>query len=348
MSHRDKVLSRKTAPLTGDQAQSFTPIRPARRRSGNLLVNFSIGTRLTLGFIISALIAAVVTGTIGFQHTQTVDKQSGFYLNLLQGNTSLTTGAQFLQGIDSVTQNVVVLVSAHQVSQETLHTNLVSLQNLDNLYDSTLNSFVGSQLVSRHPDERALLGEANHAQQIHQQETLAASALRTWRVAHIVLGQFMNDVNSDQFVAASTLQQALVAPVTADALTSLRSLINFNKKLAGSVKDAANVEADNQLVTTIVSSVVTFMAILFIGWLIAGTLVRRLLSLRQVTQAVENGELARRVKVIGRDEIADVSASVNAMLDAIVSLLPKEIRQSPPRTPYPSARTVAQRRQSHE
>ena len=105
-------------------------------------MNLSIGMRLTLSFIISALIAAAVTGMIGFQHAQSLNKQSNFYLNLLQSNTNLTTGVQFLQEINSLTQNILVLANGQQALQETLHNNLRSLQNLDNLYSSTLNSFV--------------------------------------------------------------------------------------------------------------------------------------------------------------------------------------------------------------
>ncbi len=320
MSKRDNLLA-EAVLSSSNKVHSLPRIRPDRRRSGNLLMNFSIGTRLTLGFMISALIAAMVTGMIGFQHAQSLNKQSNFYLNLLQSNNNLTTGAQFLQAISSVTQNILALANAQQTSQETLQNNLHSLQNLDNLYNNTLNSFVADQLVSKHPDEKALLHEANHDQQIQQQETLAASALRTWHVAHMALGNFTSNVTDGHLDAAAILQQALLEPANADALTSLRSLVNFNKQLANSVKDAADVEASDQLVITLVSSVIAFLTILFIGWLISGTLVRRLLSLRQVTQAIERGEFTRRVKVIGRDEVADVSASVNAMLDAIANLV---------------------------
>ena len=321
MSQRDIAQSAEVVLPNSKKAYSLPPRRSERRRSGNFLINVSIGTRLTLSFIICALIAVMVTGTIGFQHAQSLNKQSDFYLNLLQGNTNLTTGEQFLQAINSVTQNILLLANAPQASQETLHNNLISLQNLDNLYDHTLNAFVADQLVSKHPDEKALLNEASHGQQIQQQETLAGSALRTWSVAHAALGQFMDDIAGGHFDAAATLQQALVEPANADALASLRSLVNFNKRLASSVKDAADVEASDQLITTIGSAVIAFVAILFIGWLISGTLVRRLLLLRQVTQAVESGALTRRVNVTGRDEIADVSASVNKMLDAIANLI---------------------------
>jgi HAMP domain-containing protein len=58
-----------------------------------------------------------------------------------------------------------------------------------------------------------------------------------------------------------------------------------------------------------------------IGWLIYGTLVGRLRRLRSVSLAVQRGQTDTRVAVDGRDEITDVSTSVNAMLDVIVGLL---------------------------
>src|SRR5439155_21736816 len=54
---------------------------------------------------------------------------------------------------------------------------------------------------------------------------------------------------------------------------------------------------------------------------ISNTIVKPLHQLRLVTQAIGSGQLDSRVMVSGRDEIADVSASVNGMLDTIVGLL---------------------------
>ena len=42
---------------------------------------------------------------------------------------------------------------------------------------------------------------------------------------------------------------------------------------------------------------------------------------------MEEGEIDARVRVVGRDELAEVSASVNAMLDTIVGLLEETRRQ---------------------
>src|SRR6266849_7266310 len=97
---------------TSEQPRIVQPAKavPARMRIGlkilssrDLLLSLPIGSRLTLGFLLAALIAALVTGLIGIQRSQTLSRQSDFYQQLLQTNTSLTTGENFLQLMDTET-----------------------------------------------------------------------------------------------------------------------------------------------------------------------------------------------------------------------------------------------------
>ena len=316
-----------SAPLTPPglpphaPAEQMLQIRARQRRDGNLLVNLSTGTRLTLSFILAALIAALVVGAIGFQRSQSLTNQSQFYQNLLRVNTNLTTGAQYLQLMRAETQSILTQLSSTQTSQETLNTEELALTNLSGRYNDTLTQYVENDQLMKHPKETALLLEANHGAQINQQMTLSSSALRTWRVYQSSTTQELAFIKNGQTAEAVHLEQFQVEPTNADALSALRALIQFDSKLATSVQDAANVEQQSQYISTIISSIIAFIAIVLIGWIISGTIVRRLNRLREVTKEVEQGQLNRRVKVIGRDEIADVSASVNAMLEAIVGLL---------------------------
>ena len=127
---------------------------------------------------------------------------------------------------------------------------------------------------------------------------------------------------------ASALLRAQVEPTNADAQSALRALIQFDGRIASSVSDAAVVEQQAQLIISLIAAVVAFACVGLVGWLISGTLVRRLRDLRQVTLAIEQGEVEQRVEVVGRDEIADVTASVNGMLDTIVGLLDVTRRQN--------------------
>ena len=307
--------------LSQPQTEPTLRIRSKRHRDGNLLINLSTGTRLTLSFLVAAFIAALVVGAIGIQRSQSLTNQSRFYQNLLQANTSLTTGAQYLQLMRAETQSILTQITSTQTSQETLNSEQNALVNLSKRYNDTLTSYITNDQLTKRPDETALLLEANHEAQINQQGTLSSSALRTWRVYQASVTQALAFIKKAQIAEALHLEQFQVEPTNADALSALRALIQFDSKLALSVQDAANVEQQSQFITTIISSIIAFIAILLIGWIISGTIVRRLNLLREVTQAVEQGQLNRRVIVVGRDEIADVSASVNGMLEAIVGLL---------------------------
>jgi hypothetical protein len=67
--------------------------RHARRHS--LLLDLPIAWRLTLGFLLAALIAAAASGLSGVLRAQSLATQAAFYQRLLEANTSLTTGANF-------------------------------------------------------------------------------------------------------------------------------------------------------------------------------------------------------------------------------------------------------------
>src|SRR5947199_10421927 len=104
--------------------------------SRDLLLSLPIGSRLTLGFLLAALIAALVAGLIGVQRSQSLSRQSDFYQQLLKTNTSLTTGKNFLQLMDTQTHTLLDDATAIQPSQETLSLDRAAIKNLSGRYDT--------------------------------------------------------------------------------------------------------------------------------------------------------------------------------------------------------------------
>lgn len=172
-----------------------------------------------------------------------------------------------------------------------------------------------------------MLNEENHVSQVTQQNTLVGSTLRTWALYRTAQLRIMQDILVSNLMEAQTLEQAQGEPTNADAQSALRALTQFDGRLASSIQDASNVEQQNQLITTIIAAIIACLLIGIVGWLISNTLVQRLQVLRRVSRMVEKGQLDSRISVIGRDEIADVSLSINSMLDTIVGLLEETRRQ---------------------
>ncbi|HEV2236225.1 MAG TPA: hypothetical protein VGR57_06135, partial [Ktedonobacterales bacterium] len=73
----------------------------ARRPRRTVLLNLPLVWRLTIGFLFAALIAAAASGLSGLQRAQELSRESSFYEALLRSNTSLTTGNNFLQLMDT-------------------------------------------------------------------------------------------------------------------------------------------------------------------------------------------------------------------------------------------------------
>lgn len=317
------------------QAQMQPPgaqirIKPAAPRftRSNLALDVPIAVRLTLGFLLAAVIASFAAGIAGIQRAQTLTNESTFYQSLLLSNTSLSTGDSFLQLMDTELHLKNLLdASAPNPSTESLKNDQTAIDGLEQRYDSILTNYTKTDLLSTHPDRVALLTEAGHAKQVGQQTTLASSVIRTWQVYRAAQDQVLQDIANGDANGAATLERAQGEPTHADAVSALRALTQFDRRLANSVRDAGAVEQRNQLLTTIIAAVLAFVGVGLVGIFISDTLVRRLRQLRRVTQDVEAGQLESRVDVIGRDEIGSVSASVNGMLDAIVTLLEETRRQ---------------------
>lgn len=246
---------------------------------------------------------------------------------LLQWNTNLSTGNNLVQLMNTEVHQTLLDASVPNPSRETLASDQAAVASLASRYEAILASFVQAGLLSTHPDEVSLLSEANHGGEVAQQQTLTSSALRTWHVYRSAQQAVMQDIAAVDPDGANVLERAQGEPTNADTLSALRTLIQFDGRIASSVHDVAAVEQQYQLISALVAAVLAFLAIGVVGWVISNTLVRRLLALQSVTQAVEQGQMETRVQVAGRDEIAEVSDSVNGMLDTIVGLLDVAQRQ---------------------
>ncbi|WP_201389533.1 HAMP domain-containing protein [Ktedonobacter sp. SOSP1-52] len=316
------------ANLSQTPSNTTIHIRPRMRGGRTLVLDMPIGQRLAIGFLLAAVIAALVAGLVGAQRSASLGRQSEFYQDLLRTNTSLTTGANFLQLMNTETATLISDAGAASPSKETIKQDETALRGLITRYDTTLKNYVGQDLVSKHPTQVAMLEEASNGGQVHQQETLAASAQRTWLVYKASLEQVLSSVDAHNLTEAANFERVQAEPTNGDALSALRALIQLNQRLSNSINIAAGVEEQQQLLTTIIGSILAFIAIALVGWFISGTIVQRLKQLLRVTQSVEGGDISARVDVVGRDEISSVSASTNAMLDAIVALLEETQRQN--------------------
>lgn len=319
-----------TALADADVAWSTgAPAVPSRRlpRTGrrNLVFDLPIAWRLTLGFLLAALLAALAAGVVGVERSQSLSRESAFYQTLLRNNTDLNAGDSYLQLMRLETQQIIDQIGSPSASTETLSAEEASIPRLEASFNAILENYVQHELLT--PDQIALLDEGGYTNQAQEQSALASSVQRTWRASQTAQDAVLSDITHNQISAAEDLYRLQGQPTNEDTQSALRGLILFNGSLADGVRAAADVEDHNQLVTTIVAALMVFVTIGVVGWLISETLVRRLGGLRRVTQDIERGDLGSRVAVVGRDEIAQVSTSVNGMLDTIVGLLEETRRQ---------------------
>lgn len=282
------------------------------------LLHFSTGQRLTLGFLTAALIASMVIGGLGLQHTDSFEKQSNFYQNLVEADTTLPTATNVLV-LMNIEMHMTLSDAQIGHSKETLLDDQKAVRGLAARYNTIFVSYEMHHLIYQHADQVDFLEQAGHAEQVTQQRVLVDSAIRTWRVYNYAQTEVLQDINIGNIAKAQELERLQGEPTHDDALSALNSLFQFSTHLTTSVQDSTKVQEQEQFFMTLAGVIFAFIGIFLAGSLITHTFVRRLNQLRSVTQSVQQGNLDARLAVIGHDEIADVSASVNAMLETMVS-----------------------------
>src|SRR5262249_23678407 len=128
----------------------------------NLLLNLPIAWRLSLGFLLAALIAALATGFSGIQRAESLNREADFYQSLLASNTSLNNGASFLQLMNAKTQSTLVDAAAAAPSVETLRQDQDAINQLVALYNGVTTDYLKKYTLDRHPEQIAVLQETGH------------------------------------------------------------------------------------------------------------------------------------------------------------------------------------------
>ncbi len=326
MNSADQQLIKPVPPhlrsqsFSGSGGSIADPARKPLPPGYHLLLGWPIARRLVLGFLTAAVIAAAVSSITGIERANTLQNQAQFYRGLVDSNTQLTKGDGFLQ-LMNTGLNQAVTASVQSGTSSGSSQTIQNVQGLASSYDTILTNYAQHNLIDENPDQEALINEANSNDLIIKQRTLASSALRTWQTYRDAQNSIISDLENNNLNAAQQFNNNLATPTHNDALSALRALIQSEGDLADSVLAIEGVEERNQLIITLVGAFIAFIAVGIVGWFISGTIVPRLQDLRNVVQSVEDGRFDSRVFVTGKDEIAQVGASVNTMLNTIVGLL---------------------------
>ena len=142
--------------------------------------------------------------------------------------------------------------ASHQQGQVKLDSK--AIQGLESNYDTLLNDYIKKDLLIYHSDQAQLFDTAGYpGQDTQQQQILADSTLRTWKLYHQTQDQIVQYLQNNRYNDAQTLKQTQGDVTYSDALSSLRQLIQFNGRLVTYVQGATAIQEQNALITTVIA-----------------------------------------------------------------------------------------------
>ncbi|MGH2496047.1 MAG: diguanylate cyclase [Ktedonobacteraceae bacterium] len=307
-------------------AQDAIIRRRGKRGGFHPLLKMQIAPRLGLAFLIPLFMAILAMSNVAWQDQQLQSRETIFYQSLVQANTILHNEIDDFAQLRSNLLGMLSDAGKPGTSLQTLTEDSNAIALYSRNMDAALNNYLQHDLFDRYPDLTALFTQSGHGPLVEQQRIYTDQVMSTWHNYLATQQLILNYLNEGNNAQANSAQQEFSEHEYADSIGSLLRLLQFNRSLIPAANDAIRIEQSGSLWTTLIAGLCILLGIAIVGWLVFTTLVKRLQHLRRVVKTIEDGNIEARLDVVGRDEIARVSGSINDMLDTIVGLL-EETRQ---------------------
>ncbi len=321
-------MSVSTQHLSQPSAVVQDGIAQQRRERGGFhpLLKMQIAPRLGLAFLIPLLMAVLVMSNVAWQNQQLQTREKTFYDFLIQGNILLHSVIDNFDQLRSSMLGMLNDAAKPGTSLQALSEDSNAITIYTGNVDVALNNYLQQDLIGNYPDLTDLFAQTGHSSLVKKQQGYASQVISTWHTYIVTQQLMLNYLNQGNITQANFVEQNLSEHEYADSMGSLLQLLQFNRGLTIAVNDAIRVEQSGSLWTTAIAGLSILLGIAIVAWLVFATLVQRLQRLRRVVKSIEGGNIDARLDVVGSDEIARVSSSINDMLDTIVGLL-DETRQ---------------------
>lgn len=296
-----------------------------RRMRLMFMSNWAIARRLTLSFLLAALIAGAAAGLAGLTHAQALGTEAQLYRQILTANQYLDLADNNLLLMDPTLHNAIQDAQSNLTNDLTIAKQ--SLQLMESQFNTALQHYATEDLFTHQPDARQVLSDAGQANLLIEQAQFFASEQRTWQFYQAAQDQVLADIAAGNVNTAVNFEHLQGEPTHSDALSALNSLLQFNKQMAGAVQTGIGQEDQLSTLFSVLAAILAFIAVLIVGWLVSRSIIRPINNLHQLTQTVAKGQFNSRAQVLSADEIGSVTSAVNGMLDTIVGLLYKTREQ---------------------
>lgn len=309
------------------QKNNLTSPQPSGRENRRYsLLTIPIARRVTFGFLLPTLLAALALAGSAFESRQLLLHVSTLYQHLTHAYTTLNADVATLDQMHSNLLGALNDANHVAVLPQTLEEDQNILHQLENTFASTLDSY-NQDVLSEYGELSALFTKTGHQSQIEQQAQLMKQVRHDWQDYQLLQENVLSRLAQKESRTLlgqdlNTLEQAY-----ATTKTDLLNLITFNDALVPSIHDAIQLDETELLILLVLTGLSVVLAICIVGLLVFKTVVGRLHKVRATITSIEGGQIERRLPVEGRDEIASLSDSVNSMLDRIVGLLDETTRQ---------------------
>jgi len=291
------------------------------------ITNIQISRRLLLAFLFAAVIPGIVISLLGFTFIREQNVRSqAVQININASKSTSVVNSHLLRMhilLNTVyqkqyenNQNVTSAQTRESVSQ---------LQDEENSFGAAIQHFQQDYQINNAPamrDVRTILISKDSNTQLPGQQHDALSQVNTLWLAY----KSSQDYAQDAIIKKVPGEQANVLLIKANndymqLEVAWGKITNITDEISYKVAEIGPTQTNPFAFATLIAFLSTVLVVTIIGYVVYRTITQPLHQLAILTRRIAKGETDARAQIVGNDEISLVAASMNTMLDNIVSLI---------------------------
>ncbi|MBA2679280.1 MAG: HAMP domain-containing protein [Ktedonobacteraceae bacterium] len=291
------------------------------------ITNIQISRRLLLAFLLAAVIPGIVISLLGFAFIGEQNARSRAVQTNIHASKSASTMNSYLLSMNMLLNALYqkLYKNGQNSTPAQIQESTTQLQNQENNFDTAIQNFEQEYQITTAPNMRSvystLMSNNSKTPLPDQQQDALNQVNASWSIYKDEQVRVREAIARK---APGEQVRTLLLKANTDCIQleiAWNRVSTISEEISEGVTQVGPTQTNLFVLATITAFLSTLLIVTIVGYIIYRTITQPLHQLAMLTTRIAKGEIHARADVAGNDEIYQVAASINSMLDSILSLI---------------------------
>ena len=289
------------------------------------ITNIQISRRLLLAFLFAAVIPGIVISLLGFTFVREQNIRSQAVQININASKSTSVVNSYLLKMHILLNTAYQRQYGNNQNIAQTQESISQLQDAEKNFDVAVQNFQQDYQINSAPTMRdvhtILISKDSNTLLPGQQHDALSQVNNLWQAYKDSQAQTQDAIAKK---VPGQQADALLIKANNDYMqleVAWGKITNITDEISYKVAEIGPTQTNPFALATLIAFLSTVLVVTVIGYIVYRTITQPLHQLAILTKRIARGETDARAHIIGNDEISLVAASMNTMLDNIVSLI---------------------------